>query len=508
MMNIISWRTGDVWLSVVLPRRKHRPDCYTAMGDDQMLISPGAIDMGGLLITPREQDFRRLTAETAAAIFSEITLTTEQTTAVCNRLQKKKLAPESRTQKQKEPVVAVGIVSGEHIVFTINAPYTAKGETISGQQEVAFSEGAILWRGQQYRELVFVPQQADASFSLHEVTIGSGFHWERQQMQTFCGNLRLVVEADHITAINELPVEQYLESVIASEMSATSSVEFLKAHAVISRSWLMAQMEKRRRMGEGGQNSFFSFTKKDDELIRWYDREDHTIFDVCADDHCQRYQGITNKGERRSGAAEAIKATRGQVLMYDGELCDARFSKCCGGRTEEFQYCWEDTPKPYLVSFDDPYCNTTDKHVLAQVLKDYDQETPDFYRWTVEYTQAELTALVKSKLKMDLGDITDLVPLERGKSGRIWKLRIEGTKGHFTIGKELEIRRTLSETHLYSSAFDVVHRPGRFILNGRGWGHGVGLCQIGAAVMGEQGKNYDEILLFYYLGAQIQKLDE
>jgi SpoIID/LytB domain protein len=282
-------------------------------------------------------------------------------------------------------------------------------------------------------------------------------------------------------------------------------------------------MEKRRRAAEGGQNSFFSFTKKDDEMIRWYDREDHTLFDVCADDHCQRYQGISNIKPQLP--KEAVRQTRGQVLTYGGELCDARFSKCCGGRTEEFQYCWEDTPKPYLQSFDDPYCNTHDEKILRQVLKDYDQETPDFYHWTVEYTQEELSELVNRRLKMDLGLITDLIPLERGKSGRIWKLKIVGTKGSFTIGKELEIRRALSETHLYSSNFEVeksqtsnldsqINRKSKisksqifkFILHGRGWGHGVGLCQIGAAVMGEQGKTYDEILLYYYRGASIQRV--
>jgi SpoIID/LytB domain protein len=267
----------------------------------------------------------------------------------------------------------------------------------------------------------------------------------------------------------------------------------------------LAQIEKRRRHEQGG-DSFFSFTKKDDELIRWYDREDHTIFDVCADDHCQRYQGITKASNKQ--VAEAISETRGQVLTYENEICDARFSKCCGGQTEEFQYCWEDTPKPYLVSFADPYCNTSDKTILKQVLNDFDQETPDFYRWTVEYSQAELSELISRKLKEDFGEIQDLVPLERGKSGRIWKLKIVGTKKTFTIGKELEIRRALSETHLLSSAFDVERQGDRFILHGKGWGHGVGLCQIGAAVMGEQGKTYDEILLFYYRNAKINQLYE
>ena len=506
MMNIVSWRRDDDFLSVVFPRRKHRPDCYYATGGDQYLISPGALDMSGLIITPRQEDFERLSPETALGILNEVSLTKDEFQQVVDKLKTSLLSPlSSHFFTEKEPDVNVGIVSAEKISFTLNSPYIAKGEVITGEQTVEFSEGGILWRGTQYRELNFTPQAPDASFSLHDVTIGVNFHWERKETQVFEGTLHLVVEADQIVAINELPVEKYLTSVISSEMSATSSLEFLKAHAVISRSWLLAQMEKRQQR-ENGTDSFFSFIKKDDEIIRWYDREDHTIFDVCADDHCQRYQGITKASNAH--VVEAISATRGQILAYGDEICDARFSKCCGGETEEFQYCWEDTPKPYLVSFHDPYCNTSDKHILSQVLNDYDQETPDFYRWKVEYTQAELSELVNRKLKDDFGEITDLIPVARGKSGRIWKLKIVGTKKTLTIGKELEIRRALSETHLYSSAFEVTREGDKFIINGKGWGHGVGLCQIGAAVMGEQGKTYDEILLFYYRNAQIKRLYE
>ena len=509
MMNIVAWRDEADYLSVVFPRTKHRPDCYYAEGSEQFVISPGALDMAGLIITPRQEDFARITTEKALAIFDEITLKGDGLQKVIDALKeesgRKKSVLSSQFGVQKEPNVSVGIVSAEKIAFTLNAPYTAKGDTIEGNQEVEFSEGGILWRGNQYRELTFTPQTDEASFSLHDVTIGVNFHWERKETQVFSGTLRLVVEADKIVAINELPVERYLTSVISSEMSATASKEFLKAHAVISRSWLLAQMEKRKKLDNGGA-AFFSFIKKDDELIRWYDREDHTIFDVCADDHCQRYQGITKQSS--PAVEQAVSDTRGQILVYGDEICDARFSKCCGGDTEEFQYCWEDTPKPYLVSFHDPYCNTNDKHILSQVLNDYDQETPNFYRWTVEYTQEELSELICRKLKDDFGTIVDLVPLERGKSGRIWKLKIVGTKKTFTIGKELEIRRALSETHLLSSAFDVERHDGRFILRGKGWGHGVGLCQIGAAVMGEQGKTYDEILLFYYRNAEIKHLYE
>ena len=518
MLNIVAWRHDGEYLSVIFPRAKHRPDCYYKKGGEQYVISPGALDMAGLIITPRQEDFERITPEAVLDIFNEVALSPEQLHKVVDRLQNNVQQPKPKMSCSKEPIVSVGIVSAEKISFTLNSAYTAKGDVLTGLQTVEFSEGGILWRGSQYRELTFTPQTDDASFALHDVTIGLNFHWERKETLVFSGTLRLVVEADKIVAINELPVERYLASVISSEMSATASLEFLKAHAVISRSWLLAQMEKRRQSG-GGAPAFFSFIKKDDELIRWYDREDHTIFDVCADDHCQRYQGITR--QTSPAAEQAVSETRGQVLTYGDEICDARFSKCCGGQTEEFQYCWEDTPKPYLVSFHDPYCNTSDRHVLSQVLNDYDQETPDFYRWTVSYTQQQLSELVNRKLKDDFGTITDLIPLERGKSGRIWKLKIVGTKKTFTIGKELEIRRALSETHLYSSAFDVEKvesgkrkeeggewKENTFILRGRGWGHGVGLCQIGAAVMGEQGKSYDDILLFYYRGAQIDKLYE
>src|SRR5574344_51011 len=529
MMNIISWMQDDDVVTVVLPRKKHRSDCYTEEGAEQLIVSPGALDMAGLIITPREEDFRKLTADKALAILKEVSMDAADVKKVIMALTNAcNCGNKTILNKKEEPEVTVGIVSGQRIDFALNAPYCAKGETIQGEQTVEFSEGGILWRGNQYRELTFTPQSNEASFALHDVTIGVNFHWERKETQIFNGTLRLVVEADQITAINQLSVERYLSSVISSEMSATSSVEFLKAHAVISRSWLLAQMEKRKQLKDGS-NSFFSFIKKDDELIRWYDREDHTIFDVCADDHCQRYQGITKQAAH--SVVDALKSTRGQILAYDGEICDARFSKCCGGATEEFQYCWENTPKPYLLAIPDTrkneprpdltieenaekwirstppsFCNTHDRKVLSQVLNDFDQETADFYRWTVDDTRDELTRLVNEKLKEDFGEIEDLIPLERGKSGRICKLKIVGTKKTYTIGKELEIRRTLSESHLYSSAFVVDKTDKGFRLTGAGWGHGVGLCQIGAAVMGEQGYKYDEILLHYYRGAEIKKL--
>ena len=542
MMNIIAWRKGDEYISVVIPREKHRPEAYFAEGDAQMMVSPGALDMSGLIITPREEDFRKLTEESATAILQECGVSTDKMNRIVTKLKASKEAElqvgtSALYSYDKEPEVKVGIVSGQKIHFSLNKPYLAKGETVIGEQEVEFSEGGVLWNGNQYSSLTFHPQSADASFSLNDVTIGVNFHWERKETQTFLGTLRFVVESDKICAINELPVEKYLESVISSEMSATSSLELLKAHAVISRSWLLAQMKKRRDVAESG-NNFFSFTKKEDMLIRWYDREDHTIFDVCADDHCQRYQGITK--ETSPHVAEAIRQTKGQVLLDGDEICDARFSKCCGGVTEEFQYCWEDTPKNYLtavrdialgiestlpnltneeeaekwIRFNPPaFCNTQDKRILSQVLNDYDQETVDFNRWKVTLTQEKLQQLIADRLKMDLDSILDMKSVERGTSGRISKLQIIGTEKTFTIGKELEIRRTLSDSHLLSSAFivdkydiDEQGVPQRFELIGAGWGHGVGLCQIGAAVMGEEGYLYDAILLHYYQGAEIKKL--
>ena len=547
MMNIVAWRKDDEYISVVIPREKHRPGCYFAEGVEQVLVSPGALDMSGLIITPREEDFHKLDEANATAILQECGVSQAKIEEIAEKLKateeaEKTVDVSALYNNGKQPNVTVGIVSGQKIHFSLNKPYLAKGETVIGEQEVEFSEGGVLWNGNQYSSLTFHPQSADSSFSLSDVTIGVNFHWERKETQTFLGTLRFVVESDKICAINELPVEKYLESVISSEMSATSSLELLKAHAVISRSWLLAQMKKRRDVAESG-NNFFSFTKKEDILIRWYDREDHTIFDVCADDHCQRYQGITK--ETSPHVAEAIWQTKGQVLLDGEEICDARFSKCCGGLTEEFQFCWENTPKIYLSSVRDlilgvkseepftlhpslqdeataeawirstppAFCNTQDKKVLSQVLNDYDQETADFYRWKVTLTQEKIQQLLAEKLKLDVGSVLHLQAVERGKSGRISKLRIIGTKKTFTIGKELEIRRALSDSHLYSSAFvvdkydeDEQGIPQRFELTGAGWGHGVGLCQIGAAVMGEEGYAYNDILLHYYQGANIKQL--
>ena len=435
---------------------------------------------------------------------------------------------------KKEPIVSVGIVSASKLCFSLNVPYAVCSLERCGKQVVELSEGRILWENNFYDELLFEPNDTQSSFTLEDVTIGVNFHWERKEAQTFLGKLRFIVENNNICAINELPVETYLISVISSEMRATSSLELLKAHAVISRSWLLAQMEQRKAENNNAvkQPSLF---KTDEEIVRWYDREDHKHFDVCADDHCQRYQGITKAANKH--VVEAIKQTAGEILTSHGEICDARYSKCCGGAVEEFQYCWENIKKPYLQALPDTmpdttslpnltneavarqwilsspnaFCNTTNQKVLSQVLNDFDQETTDFYRWTQIYSQAEVKQLLEEKLAMQFGDIIDLIPMERGKSGRIYRLKIIGTQRTLIIGKELEIRRALSKSHLYSSAF-VVEKvdikdgvPQQFIIKGAGWGHGVGLCQIGAAMMGVQGYRYDEILLHYYKSAEITK---
>ncbi|MDR0972484.1 MAG: SpoIID/LytB domain-containing protein [Prevotellaceae bacterium] len=433
------------------------------------------------------------------------------------------------------PKVQVGIMFEPRIDFELLSPFRVKDTEISGEQTVAYSDGKILWNGNAYEELFFEPLDEEAGvFELKDVTIGIDFHWERKENQRFQGTLKIIVENEKLTAVNILSVEDYLVSVISSEMSATASLELLKAHAVISRSWLLAQIQKNTELHQA-DNSYSAFTQTADELIRWYDREDHTRFDVCADDHCQRYQGITRASTPI--VRQAVSETSGLVLTYKGKICDARFSKSCGGVMEEFSTCWEDTPHPYLVGKRDhmtettmpdlrdeaevekwirseptSFCNTRDPQILSQVLNNYDQETTEFYRWTVKYTQAEISELIRNRSGIDFGDIIDLIPVARGTSGRLYKLKIVGTKRTLTIGKELEIRRTLSPSHLYSSAFIVEKRgeenglPALFLLHGAGWGHGVGLCQIGAAVMGEKKYPYDLILLHYYVGANIELL--
>ena len=671
-MNVVAYRKEDKVNLIVIPRHAHRPRCYSAEGDAQYLISPGALDMCGLLITPRLEDYERLTASKAADILCEVGVRTEPTIDVGimqgkeirftviggplnsprggayrhrgtsfledNKRQQFTLPPGTycaSLQKNKASGKSYIIIKGE------NTEHTMEGDSImlttmtesppsGGRREMSVGcDDANFSSPTEIRKAGF----EGATFSLHGVTIGKEFHWQQQETQTFQGALILRIIDGELHAINRIAIEDYLTSVIASEMSGTSSVELLKAHAVISRSWLLAQLgeapstppegeltgiadnnttlldryqtahpdiyrllkdkakskkrfpteaerclweilrakqlgkkfrrqhiigdfiadfvcldsqliievdgkyhdtEEQKKADEFRSDilnklgyRILRFTNEEvisspdtvankiksemsvsspsggvegaSEAIRWYDREAHTHFDVCADDHCQRYQGVSRKVTPQ--VYEAIRATRGIVLSYEGEVCDARFSKCCGGRTELYESCWDDTPHPYLSVVDDPFCNTDDPKILSEVLNHYDQST-DFYRWTVQYTQAELSDLVRRRGGFDYGDIIDLIPIERGPSGRIVRLQIVGTKATRIIGKELEIRRTLSETHLYSSAFEAEKinegSSPTFILHGSGWGHGVGLCQIGAAVMGTKGYNYKEILHHYY----------
>ena len=436
----------------------------------------------------------------------------------------------------EKPYINVGIVTGKEISFTLNGKYlTQEGEVITGQLKAsATGNGKISLDTKKIESIELTPEDNNCSFTLHNVTIGISYHWERQEEQTFTGKLKLITDGENVIAINILPVEDYLVSVISSEMSATSSLEFLKSHAVISRSWLLAQIEDRDRKNVH-KSLQQNFTTDENCIIRWYDREDHKLFDVCADDHCQRYQGITKASN--PSVAKAVKETEGMVLMYGDEICDARFSKCCGGVSETFDTCWEDKDYPYLQPVIDDsenkdipdlsieenaekwirttpaaFCNTHDEKVLKQILNNYDQETTDFYRWKVKYSQKEISEFIHRKTGIEFGDIKDLIPMQRGKSGRISRLKIVGTLRTVTIGKELEIRRALSESHLFSSAFVIDKTevagsvPSEFTITGAGWGHGVGLCQIGAAMMGEKGYSYDKILLHYYRNAEIKKV--
>ena len=499
MMNLLAFYNvvREDWSVVILPRAKHRPDCYFAEGEGRLLSSPASVDLGGVFITPVEADFDKITGEHIAQILQECCICTPK---------KEMLVECIRGEMQKEPTVSVGIMSGKDVK---------------------------------------VSYHLDGTFTLHDVTIGKKFHWERKEDQRFYGLLTFVREGNELTAVNVLPVEEYLLSVISSEMSAHASMELLKAHAVISRSWLLANLRSLKENESCSQEvethqpnaSVMEGKITDSEGLSWYERDGHTLYDVCADDHCQRYQGITR--QTTSTVRTAVRATRGEVLVYDNKICDARFSKTCGGIMEEFSTCWSAEGKyPYLVGkFDNEqgdtavipnlsieeeaekwirsappsFCNTRDKRVLAQVLNNYDQETQDFYRWKVIYSQEEVRSLVKERTGIDFGDIIDLQPVQRGTSGRMLKLRIVGTKHVSVIGKELEIRRTLSKSHLYSSAF-VVDKldvnaediPQTFILTGAGWGHGVGLCQIGAAVMADRGYTYRQILAHYFPGAKLE----
>jgi stage II sporulation protein D len=447
-------------------------------------------------------------------------------------------------QYDSEPLINVGILTDKKIKFELYGEFSSFGfkNFFSGRFEAEIVNDRIICKGDKDKieisdEIVFEPQEpVSESFLLRKVLIGVQFHWERKEKQRFTHSLKLIKNNGKITAINIIPIENYLTSVISSEMSAKCSMAMLKATAVVSRSWLLAQIVKSKEIKKE-KLDYYSCYQSDNEIIKWYDREDHKLFDVCADDHCQRYQGVTKVTSE--AAKKSVEQTSGIVLFEDNEILDARFSKACGGISESFENVWEPIKHQSLSSiydykfiadaFDDDFskeknakkwitgnppafCNTSDPKILSQILLDYDQETKDFYRWKVEYTQHQISELISRKSGIDLGVIKDLIPVERGFSSRLIKLKIVGSKKILTIGKELEIRRTLSETHLYSSAF-VVEKfgnvdgvPEKFILHGAGWGHGVGLCQIGAAVMAEQGYQFDEILIHYFKDAKLKKI--
>ena len=443
-----------------------------------------------------------------------------------------------------EPLLSVGILTDKKINIELYGDFKVAGNknVFSGLFSIEAKENKIVCKSSKEKfefenEIIFEPgDPVSESFVIRDVIIGSSFHWERKEKLRFIYSLKIILSKGKIVAVNLIPLESYLVSVISSEMSAKSSIELLKAHSVVSRSWVISQIEKSsnkktKRLETG------SSVKLEDEIVRWYDREDHDLFDVCADDHCQRYQGVTKINSE--SAKNAIKQTKGIILLSENKICDTRYSKCCGGITEAFENVWEPVKNRYLVSISDykfepenylvdfnneanarkwilgqppAYCNTNDQKILSNILVDYDKATKDFFRWKVTYTQKELAEIINKKTGEDFGDILNLVPVLRGFSARLIKLKIVGTKKTLIVGKELEIRRILSKTHLYSSAIiidkeDVKEEvPQKFIIHGAGWGHGVGLCQIGAAVMAEKGFMFDEILLHYFKHTTLKKV--
>lgn len=500
-MNIIAWCHEGEYRTAVIFRERHRPHNYSSSGADHLAMSPGCADLAGVYVTTREEDFDKLDAGLLSQVVREVAASEETEKEIIWRL--------TRSQRRLE----VGIMSGSEIEFEI----ISDG---AGRQKVEYSQGRISYNGALYDELVFEAQTeatmfAEPSFILYGVTIGVDFHWERKVTQKFAGTLKFIVDGGKVTAVNIVGVEDYLLSVISSEMKASAGLEFLKAHAVISRSWVMAQVEHRQShvsRTPGPSCPVSEPVEGAEEYIKWFDHDDHTLFDVCADDHCQRYQGLTMAvGDT---VRKAVDQTWGLVLTSEGKICDARFSKCCGGRMELFSTCWEDKDYPYLQPLPDTadcveggevFCDTKDEKILSQVLNDYDLETRDFYRWRTEYSRTEVSDLVRRRSGMDFGTIRDLVPVERGPSGRLKRLKVVGDKKTMIIGKELIIRRWLSDSHLKSSAFEVHWDGDHLTLDGSGWGHGVGLCQIGAAVMASKGYTFDQILLHYYPGSILER---
>ena len=489
--NLYAYVKGAEWRCFVVLRSAKRSHHYDAVGEEHLTVSPGAADMAGVFVTPFREDFEKATPALLEAILDEVTIPAREQEMIEWRL--------TRTQ----PRVAVGILAADEICFEI----ISDG---AGPQRVRYSEGRIAYNGALYDELFFdsitrSTRFAEPSFILHDVVIGIDFHWQQKRTLKFAGGLKFIVEGDKIRAVNLVGMEDYLLSVISSEMKSSASVNLLKAHAVISRSWLLARMRDRLAASRPDRDSDYpAIPLEGAQGVKIPKVEiPHRDFDVCADDHCQRYQGLTMAvGDN---VRTVIDETWGQVLRYQGQLCDTRYSKCCGGKTELFSTCWEDIDYPYLQCVDDPWCDCENDEILSQVLNDYDQQTKDFHDWTVRYGADVLASLVRERTGIDFGEIQALEPIERGPSGRIKFLRIVGSKRTEVVGKELKIRRALSSSHLKSSAFDVERDPaGAWILRGRGWGHGVGLCQIGAAVMAARGFDYRQILQHYYPGTNVE----
>lgn len=462
MFNLYAYVKNGEYRTIVVMRSAKRSHHFYSEGADHLTISPGAADIAGLFVAPFREDYDKADTALLEELLSEVCISEDEQNMIVWRL----------TRHQEK--ISVGLLSAKEIRFEI----ISDG---AGPQTVKWHDGRISYNGMLYDELYFDSMTlstlfAEASFILYDVVIGIDFHWQQKRTFKYAGGLKFIVEGDRITAVNCIGMEDYLMSVISSEMKSSASIELLKAHAVISRSWLKARL-KDHKAG-------------------------HEHFDVCADDHCQRYQGLTMAvGD---DVCRAIDRTWGQVLEYGGDICDTRYSKCCGGCTELFSTCWEDVDLPYLQSVEDPFCDCENSSILSQVLNDYDLHTADFHDWTVQYTTDELSELVRTRIGIDFGTIVALEAVERGPSGRIKYLRITGTLREEVIGKELAIRKALSSSHLKSSAFEIEKSPDGFVLRGRGWGHGVGLCQIGAAAMAAQGCDYRQILSHYYVGAEIK----
>ncbi len=427
-------------------------------------------------------------------------------------------------EKGKEPTIRVGLIQDrENTKFSIDKSVSLVPE--KGMKIKLTPQGKETWRifaneglvcenlttheKHAYPEAGFIriePEDLKNTLTvLHDVTIGIQFHWEREEDDDYPYILEFCKSsAKKIMAINELPVERYLESVISSEMSGDCPSALLHAHTVIARSWLLAQMQN----------------------------PPHVNYLVCHDDHCQRYQGMRRWTK---SAGNAVKDTHGEVLTYQGEICDTRYSKSCGGITENFENCWPPQKVSYCQTIVDApenkispvpdltkeenvrtwvtfrpasFCNATPQE-LERLLVEYDREIKDLFRWEVIYSQDEITKLIESKTQRKLGQLKEIKTGKRGRSGRLLSIDFIGTTGNIHVDDQLEIRRVLSPSHLYSACFVVDTEggkdsvPDKFILRGGGWGHGVGLCQIGAAVMSTHGYDYKQILQHYYRGTEL-----